>query len=264
MEWRLRSAIDNHELELYLQPQHRKDSSVCGAEMLLRWRHDGKLIPPDEFIPVAEDCGLIYSLGDWVVEEACRIAGTLAPLVASRDFSLALNVSPRQFQHKDFIATVIDSLTRHEIPRGLVELEITEGLLIDDSDSIPEKMQILRGHGLRFSIDDFGTGYSSLRYLKKLPLDALKIDSSFVRDVLDDDAHASIVRTIISIARAFELDVIAEGVESAAVHEFLADAGCPRFQGYHYSRPMPLAEFCRLLTVAPTEEDDAGVIAHIG
>lgn len=264
MERRLRSAIDNDELELYLQPQHRKDSSVCGAEMLLRWRHEGQAIPPDEFIPVAEDCGLIYSLGGWVVEEACRIAAELAPLIAGRDFSLALNVSPRQFQHKDFIETVTNSLTRHEIPRGLLELEITEGLLIDDSDSVPEKMQVLRGHGLRFSIDDFGTGYSSLRYLKKLPLDALKIDSSFVCDVLDDEAHASIVRTIISIARTFELDVIAEGVESVAVQDFLTDAGCPRFQGYHYSRPMPLTEFRRLLTAVPAIEDDADVIAHIG
>lgn len=247
LERRLRGAIDNDEFELFLQPQYRQDHSVCGAELLLRWRHEGKLIAPDEFIPVAEDCGLIYRIGDWVVEEACRIGRELLDDVGDRDFSLALNVSPRQFQHKNFTDTVYASLVRHQLPPGLIELEITEGLLIEDSESAAEKMHFLRDKGLRFSIDDFGTGYSSLSYLKALPLDALKIDGSFICDVLEDEAHASIVLAILSMARSLELEVIAEGVENADVHRFLTEAGCPRFQGYHYSLPVCFDDFRALL-----------------
>ncbi|GAB5415544.1 MAG: hypothetical protein Cons2KO_31470 [Congregibacter sp.] len=244
LERKLRAALDKRdEFSLYMQPQFDEDLKVCGAEFLLRWQRDGEFIPPSVFIPIAEDSGLIYRLGDWVTEEACRIAAALEDDIADRDFSLALNVSPRQFRQKDFTSKILHWINHYNLPPGLIELELTEGLLIDDVDDTAEKMRRLRANGLRFSIDDFGTGYSSLQYLKSLPLDTLKIDQSFVRDVLSDPGDASIVRAVISMSKALDLQVIAEGVETAAIHDFLIDAGCTRFQGYLYSRPRPFEEF---------------------
>lgn len=248
IESRLRAALDANEgLALYLQPQYDREQRICGAELLLRWRHEGEFIGPDVFIPVAEDSGLIYRLGDWVVEEACRIGAALLPLLDDRPFSLAFNVSPRQFRQAGFANKVLQVVAQRALPNGLMELELTEGLLVEDVENTAETMQALRESGLRFSIDDFGTGYSSLRYLKSLPLDSLKIDQSFVRDVLTDPSDASIVRAIVSVAESLELDVIAEGVETQAIHDFLSSAGCPKFQGYLYARPMPLEDFEKLL-----------------
>jgi EAL domain-containing protein (putative c-di-GMP-specific phosphodiesterase class I) len=244
MERRLRTALDTGEgLSLFLQPQYTHDGSLCGAELLLRWRLDGDFVSPSSFIPVAEDSGLIYRLGDWVVDEACRIGEQVCASLSHEDFSLALNVSPRQFRQKDFPDKVLAAIERHALPRGFIELELTESLLIDDIDDTVAKMQALRERGIRFSIDDFGTGYSSLSYLKSLPLDTLKIDQSFVRDVLTDPGDASIVRAIVSVAHTLQLDVIAEGVETGAIHDFLVGAGCRRFQGFLYSPPLPLEEF---------------------
>lgn len=252
IESQLRAALDrDDELELYLQPQFTEALSICGAELLLRWRRDGEFIGPDLFIPIAEDSGLIYRLGDWVVEEACRIGSMLLPLLDGREFSLAFNVSPRQFRQSSFSEKVMQVVRQHALPPGLMEMELTEGLLIEDVENTAAKMQALRESGLRFSIDDFGTGYSSLRYLKSLPLDTLKIDQSFVRDVLTDAGDASIVRAIVSVASSLELDVIAEGVETEAIHEFLVAQGCRKFQGYYYARPMPVDEFRQLLAQPP-------------
>lgn len=240
----LRSALDTGEgLQLYLQPQYDQSMGVVGAEMLLRWRHQGRFVPPDQFIAVAEDCGLIYRLGDWVVDEACAIGARISSLTNERAFSLALNVSPQQFRDKAFTGKVLSGIEKWRLPAGLIELELTEGLLIEDVEDTVRKMQELRAHGVRFSIDDFGTGYSSLSYLKSLPLDTLKIDQSFVRDVLSDPGDASIVNAIIYMAKTLDLEVIAEGVEAQAIHEFLTAAGCRKFQGFLYARPMPLEEF---------------------
>ncbi|MDP5071976.1 MAG: EAL domain-containing protein [Congregibacter sp.] len=248
MEQRLRGALDANEgLELYLQPQYTDQQTICGAELLLRWEHKGEFIPPDVFIPIAEDSGLIYRLGDWVIESACEIGARLETALGDEPFSLALNVSPRQFRQKNFPDKVINAIEKHSLPRGLIELELTEGLLIEDIDDTIAKMLRLRERGVRFSIDDFGTGYSSLRYLKSLPVDTLKVDQSFVRDVLTDPGDASIVRAIISMARALELEVIAEGVETVEVRDFLVGAKCMRFQGYLYSRPVPFKDFLALL-----------------
>jgi diguanylate cyclase (GGDEF)-like protein len=248
MERELRGALEAGEgLELYLQPQYTEESVICGAELLLRWQHNGKFIPPDVFIPVAEDSGLIYRLGDWVLANACKIGAQLEDELRGREFSLALNVSPRQFRQKGFSEKVLAAIESHHLPRGLIELELTEGLLIEDVDDTVAKMLSLRESGVRFSIDDFGTGYSSLRYLKSLPLDTLKVDQSFVRDVLTDPGDASIVRAIISMAQTLELEVIAEGVETEAVRDFLISANCVRFQGYLYSRPIPFDDFLKLL-----------------
>jgi diguanylate cyclase (GGDEF)-like protein len=257
MEQQLRSAMDTGgELTLYLQPQYDRDIRMCGAELLLRWKRDGVFIPPDAFIPVAEDCGLIYRLGDWVMEEACRMGALLLEDIGDRDFSLAFNVSPRQFRKKGFAEKLLATIAAHELPAGLMELELTESLLIDDVEDAAARMHLLRASGLRFSIDDFGTGYSSLRYLKSLPLDTLKVDQSFVRDVLEDAGDASIVRAIVSMAKTLDLEVIAEGVETQQIHDFLVDAGCPRFQGYLYSKPVQLDELRRLLSEpVPTRGD---------
>ncbi|WOJ92086.1 EAL domain-containing protein [Congregibacter variabilis] len=248
MERQLRAALEADEgLELYLQPQYTEESIICGAELLLRWQHNGAFVPPDVFIPVAEDSGLIYRLGDWVIKNACEIGEGLKDELSDREFSLALNVSPRQFRQKGFSEKVLEAIESHQLPRGLIELELTEGLLIEDVDDTVAKMLLLREQGVRFSIDDFGTGYSSLRYLKSLPLDTLKVDQSFVQDVLTDPGDASIVRAIISMAQTLELEVIAEGVETEAVRDFLISANCVRFQGYLYSRPVPLNDFRALL-----------------
>ncbi|MFK8043290.1 putative bifunctional diguanylate cyclase/phosphodiesterase [Congregibacter sp.] len=250
MERQLRGALDANEgLELYLQPQYTEQNVICGAELLLRWENNGQFVPPDVFIPVAEDSGLIYRLGDWVIESACHIGARLQDDLIDREFSLAINVSPRQFRQKNFSEKVLEAIQNHHLPRGLIELELTEGLLIEDVDDTVSKMLALRQSGVRFSIDDFGTGYSSLRYLKSLPLDKLKVDQSFVRDVLTDAGDASIVRAIVSMARTLELEVIAEGVETEEVRDFLISANCMRFQGYLYSRPLPLNDFRKLLAM---------------
>jgi diguanylate cyclase (GGDEF)-like protein len=248
LERKLRLALDkNEDLKLFLQPQYDRSLKICGAELLLRWESEGEFVPPDVFISVAEESGLIYRLGDWVIDEACRIGADLVPKVDAKNFSLAVNVSPRQFRQKDFSCKLLLAMQNAKLPAGLIELELTERLLIDDVDEAAAKMQQLRDHGVRFSIDDFGTGYSSLRYLKSLPLDVLKIDQSFTGDLLNDLSDASIVRAIISMAQSLEIEVIAEGVETQATHDFLVAAGCPRFQGFLYSRPVPLAEFRKLL-----------------
>jgi diguanylate cyclase (GGDEF)-like protein len=247
VERRLRAAIQSGEgLSLHLQPQYTERGDICGAEALLRWKCDGQFISPATFIPVAEDSGLIYSLGDWVVNEACRIGERIGSDFATPGFSLAINVSPRQFREKDFVTKLVTAMERHGLPRGLIELELTERLLIDNMEDTVDKIRRLRERGLRFSIDDFGTGYSSLSYLKALPLDALKIDQSFVRDLLTDPGDASIVQAIISVARTLQLEVIAEGVESRAIHEFLVNRGCRRFQGFLYSPAVPLDAFLAL------------------
>ncbi|MFK7831249.1 MAG: putative bifunctional diguanylate cyclase/phosphodiesterase [Congregibacter sp.] len=252
LENALRSALDEGtELSLFLQPQYDEQLEIRGAELLLRWYHDGSYIAPDQFIPVAEDCGLIYRLGDWVIEEACAIGAELVEYFSEHELFLAINVSPRQFRSKVFTQKVLGAIDAYGLPAGLIELEVTEGLLIEDIDDTIAKMDVLKSKGVRFSIDDFGTGYSSLRYLKSLPLDTLKIDQSFIRDVLTDPSDASIVRAMISMAETLELDVIAEGVETQDVHQFLVDAGCRRFQGFLYSRPIPLPDFKQLLASEP-------------
>ena len=265
IERQLRTALDNRrELKLFLQPQFNDEMRIIGAECLLRWQRHGNFIPPATFIPVAEDCGLIYRLGDWVIDEACAVGAKIAPFVDNDDFSLAFNVSPRQFRQKGFSEKVLEAIEREQLPKNLIELELTEGLLIDDVDDTVAKMQVLREAGCRFSIDDFGTGYSSLRYLKSLPLDTLKIDQSFVRDVLSDPGDASIVRAIVSMAQTLDLEVVAEGVETQAVHEFLVGAACDKFQGFHYAKPMPVSVFLALLDREKNQLDSGQLLQQKG
>ena len=198
---------------------------------------------PAEFIPLAEETGLILPLGQWVLETACAqlAAWSLRPDMAH--LTVAVNVSAHQFRQPDFVDQVLEILKKSGANPQRLKLELTESLFVSSVEEIIEKMFTLKGKGVTFSLDDFGTGYSSLSYLKRMPLDQLKIDQSFVRDILIDPNDASIAKTIIALAQSLGLGVIAEGVESAAQRDFLANAGCHVYQGYFFSRPLPIDAF---------------------
>jgi EAL domain-containing protein (putative c-di-GMP-specific phosphodiesterase class I) len=244
METDLRAAIDEQQFLLYYQPQMVNPSRITGAEALIRWRHPQRgIISPAEFIPLAEETGLILPIGMWVLQSACRQLVMWAGQPGVAHLSLAVNVSASQFYQADFVNTVLQVLEDTGANPNLLKLEVTESILIENMQDIIEKMFALKAKGVRFSLDDFGTGYSSLSYLKRMPLDQLKIDQSFVRDVLSDPNDASIVRTIVALAQNLNLGVIAEGVETEVQREFLANAGCHAYQGYHFSKPVAIDEF---------------------
>ncbi len=251
LEADLRQGLQEGHFLLHYQPQVDLDGRLTGAEALLRWQHPERgLLAPAEFIPLAEDTGLILPLGLWVLESACRQLAAWSVGPESHRLSLAVNVSARQFRHKDFVDQVLSVLDRTGADPRKLKLELTESLLLDDFDAIIAKMNLLKARGVSFSLDDFGTGYSSLSYLKRLPLYQLKIDQSFVRDVLTDPNDAAIAHTIVALAQILGLAVIAEGVETEAQRDFLAGHGCHSYQGFYYSRPLPLAEFERFMTAS--------------
>ncbi len=237
-------AVDHDELRLHLQRQVDGQGRVVGAEALLRWQHPEQgLVPPNRFIPLAEESGLIIPIGNWVLERACALLKTWQHHPATRELVLSINVSARQFRQADFVATVQQAIMRHGIKAFRLKLELTESIVLENVEDTIAKMRELKLLGVTFSMDDFGTGYSSLQYLKRLPLDQIKIDQSFVRDIASDPNDAAIVQTIIVMAEVLGLDVIAEGVETEAQREFLDLRGCHHFQGYLFGRPVPLAEF---------------------
>ncbi|WP_237332756.1 EAL domain-containing protein [Zobellella iuensis] len=238
LEHDLRLALERDELELHLQPQVDAGERITGMEALLRWQHPelGRVSPAD-FIPLAESSGLIVPLGDWVLAQACRLLAEWRREPALARLGLAVNISPRQFRHPDFVAGLQRLLQDSGAEPARLELEITESLLIDDIEQTIDRMEQLRRLGLRFSLDDFGTGYASLGYLKRLPLSQLKIDQSFVRDLLRDPNDEAIVRTIIALGRSLDLQVIAEGVETAEQASRLQELGCTAFQGYWFGQP---------------------------
>ena len=201
------------------------------------------MISPVEFIPLAEESGLILPLGQWVLEIACRQLATRSTQPRMRHLTLAVNVSARQFHRSDYVTEVLATLKSTGANPYRLKLELTESLLIKDMDDVIEKMTALKLLGISFSLDDFGTGYSSLAYLKKLPIDQLKIDQSFVRDVLTDANDAAISRTIVAFGMSLGMNVIAEGVETEAQRDFLAQQGCHAYQGYYFSRPIPVDQF---------------------
>ncbi|OIQ88052.1 phytochrome-like protein cph2 [mine drainage metagenome] len=244
MELDLRHAMSEQQFRLYFQIQVDHARHIVGAEALLRWEHSERgLISPAQFIPLAEETGLILPIGNWVLETACTLLKTWETNPLTRDLQLAVNVSARQFKQPDFVERVSTLLTQTGANPERLKLELTESLMLDDVTHTIEKMQVLKSLGVHFSMDDFGTGYSSLSYLKRLPLNQLKIDQSFVRDLATDPSDAVIVQTIIGMANSLGLNVIAEGVETESQFEFLKQHGCPSFQGYLFSRPMPLMEF---------------------
>ncbi|WP_296231361.1 PAS domain S-box protein [uncultured Pseudomonas sp.] len=247
----LRLALARGEFELHFQPQvDARDGKVVGAEALLRWQHP-QLGPqsPAHFIQVLEESGLIVEVGGWVLAEACHFCSQLLAggLVDGERFSLCVNISPRQFRQHDFVERVANCLRDSQLPNAMLKLEITEGIVIQNIDDTVGKMLRLKKHGVSFAMDDFGTGYSSLTYLKRLPVDMLKIDQSFVRDATNDPNDAEIIRAIVAMARSLGLALIAEGVEQQDQLDFLQAQGCHLYQGYLFSKPLPQEVFCELL-----------------
>jgi diguanylate cyclase (GGDEF)-like protein/PAS domain S-box-containing protein len=248
LEADLRRAVTEKQFVLYYQSQVHRNRQIVGAEVLIRWQHPLRgFVSPADFIPLAEETGLILPIGKWVLETACTQLKRWEKTTLPPNFQLSINVSAHQFHQTDFVAEVCQILHRSAINPNQLKLELTESIVISNIDDTILKMKALREMGVRFSMDDFGTGYSSLSSLKKLPLDQLKIDQSFVRDLSIDQDDAVIVKTIITMAKNLGIDVIAEGVETEAQRAFLDRHGCPVCQGYLFSKPVPLAEFEQLL-----------------
>lgn len=252
LETSLHLALDRGEFLLYYQPQFSLASGlIVGAEALLRWQHpEWGLVAPGRFIPVAEDSGLIVPIGEWVLREACRQARVWQE-AGLMPITVAVNLSALQFKRSDLLATVTGTLAENGLTPDCLELELTESILIQDVDSALKVVREMREMGLKLSIDDFGTGYSSLSYLQKLAVHKLKIDQSFVRDLVSNDTDsAAIVRAIIQLAHNLKLLTVAEGVETELQLNFLRDHGCDEIQGYYLGRPSPAVEFARLLAQA--------------
>ena len=247
MESLLRHAVERNELELHYQPQQALgDGGLIGFEALVRWRRNGQLISPAEFIPLAEESGLIVSIGNWVLEEACRQISVWQAETGQR-VMVAVNISPRQFAAPGFLAHLEDLLATTHIDPSCLELEITESVMVDDAESAIALLHRLRALGLKLAIDDFGTGYSSLAYLSRFPIHKLKIDQSFVRNMHAASQQAAIVQATISLGHSLGLTVIAEGVESETQRAMLSNWRCDEIQGYYYSRPLPAASALNFL-----------------
>ncbi|MBI3481205.1 MAG: EAL domain-containing protein [Nitrosomonadales bacterium] len=249
LENELRKALERQQFHLYYQIQVDSAYRPMGAEALIRWIHPERgFVPPAKFVPLAEETGLILSIGQWVLETACAQIKSWQRDAHTRDLVLAVNVSAKQFRQPDFVAQVQAAVQHHEIAPRLLKLELTEGMLLDNIENVIATMTALKAIGVRISLDDFGTGYSSLQYLKRLPLDQLKVDQSFVRDLATDSSDKAIVRTIIAIAHSLDLDVIAEGVETEEQRHILLAASCTNFQGYLFGKPMPIEQFEAMLS----------------
>jgi diguanylate cyclase (GGDEF)-like protein len=248
LERDLPDAIAKDQLVLHYQPQVDRHGVVIGCEALVRWNHPtfGVLLP-DNFIPLAEQSGLIFALGRWVINHACQQIKSWSNMPQSARLTIAVNVSAREFRHPQFIKQVLEAIAQADIEPQRLELELTESMLIEDLEDTINKMALLRSHGIRFSLDDFGTGYSSLSYLRRLPLSQLKIDKSFVCDISTDGNGAAIAATIVALARSLGLTSVAEGVETSMQRNFLTQQGCDYCQGYLFSAPLDLAAFEKLL-----------------
>lgn len=244
LEADLRRAVNEKQFLIHYQAQVVGDGRVIGAEALVRWQHPERgIVSPAEFIPMAEETGLILSLGHWVLETACCQLAQWAKQSSMAHLTLAVNVSAHQFNAPGFVQDVLQVLRRTGANPALLKLELTESLLVHNVQEVAQKMVALKKQGVGFALDDFGVGFSSLSYLKLLPLDHLKIDQSFVRDVLNDPNDAAIAQTIVALASSLGLGVIAEGVETDAQRRFLAESGCHAYQGYFFNRPLPLLGF---------------------
>lgn len=245
MEKSLYRAVKNEEFEVYYQPQNNEKGEIIGAEALLRWDDkDMGRVSPMDFIGIAEDIGLIHDIGRIVLKQATsQVATWLQQGVWQEDWRISINVSPLQFAHESLIDDIMFALTKSGLPAKLMDIEITENTLMTDLDSALSKMEKIRSLGISLSIDDFGTGYSSLKYLKDLPIDRLKIDQSFVRDLIADKDDYAIVLAVIAMANALSLKVLAEGVETNEHFKQLKLMGCYTYQGYYFGRPMCAVDF---------------------
>ena len=248
MEVALRNALQQGEFQIYYQPQIDQYGKLTGAEALLRWRHvEYGLVSPAMFIPLAEETGLISPIGDWVLRMACTQLKIWSENPRTRDLQIAVNVSASQFRQPEFLNCVQEALRDAGANPTLLKLELTESVVLDQVDAVIGRMYQIKDLGVTFSLDDFGTGFSSLSYLKRLPLDQVKIDQSFVRDIDTDPSDAAIVRAIIAMTRSLGMQVIAEGVETEAQLHFLRDSGCMNYQGYLFGKPMPIHEWDQFL-----------------
>jgi diguanylate cyclase (GGDEF)-like protein/PAS domain S-box-containing protein len=248
LEADLRHAIADQQLQLYYQIQMDSDHHPQGAEALIRWMHPVRgMVPPAQFIPLAEESALIQDIGRWVINSACRQLAVWSRSDVTRPLRLAINVSAYQFRMPEFVASIETAVQEHGIDPSRLKLELTESVIVSDIADVVSKMHALKALGIRLSLDDFGTGYSSLSYLKRLPIDQIKIDQSFVRDIASHSNDAVMVKTIIDMAKNFNLNVIAEGVETEAQLAFLKENGCLAFQGYLFGKPMPIEQFEALL-----------------
>jgi len=238
IEDKLHKALENKEFTLYFQPQFSGAGDVVGVEALIRWFDDGVMVSPGDFIPIAEDCGLIVEIGDYVLEETCRVAA----LLRDRGYAapVAVNVSPMQLQSPDFVKRVQSLIADYSLPPSALEMEITEYALAQEGDAITDRVRELRSFGVRIAIDDFGTGYSSLSYLRRFPVDVLKIDRSFICDVPDD---VSVPLTILTLAHRMGMTCVAEGIETEEQRSWLVENDCGVMQGFLLARPMPLEQF---------------------
>jgi diguanylate cyclase (GGDEF)-like protein/PAS domain S-box-containing protein len=244
LEVDMRAAIQTGQFTACYQPKVIEQNRLTGAELLLRWQHPQRgWIAPIEFIHLAEETNLIFPLGQSVIDTACRQLAAWAVRADMRHLTIAVNVSAKQFRQPNFVDDVRAALASSGANPHRLELELTESLLVEDVESVIAKMTALKNLGVGFSLDDFGTGYSSLSYLKRLPLDQLKIDQSFVRNILTDPNDAAIARMVVALAGSLGLAVIAEGVETTAQRDFLAQLGCHAFQGYLISKPLPVDQF---------------------
>lgn len=250
LESRLRTVLENDELYLHFQPQYKGPHQLIGAEVLMRWNAPTfGIIPPSEFIPIMESSGLILEVGEWLMRQAClQLKHWLDHGLWDTNLTLGINISPVEFEQPHFVGQVAVILKETGVPAQCIDIEITEGTVINNIEQIIETLEALRALGVKISIDDFGTGYSSLTYLKRLPIDMVKINQSFVRDIPGDDSAGAIINTIISMAEHLNLDIIAEGIESIEQIHYLEANNCKKFQGFYFHRPMPEADFTLLLT----------------
>jgi diguanylate cyclase (GGDEF)-like protein len=254
LEHDLRLAIEENQFKLYYQMQVDDAGKIHGAEVLIRWLHPKKgLIPPLQFIPLAEETGLILQIGEWVLKTACAQIKAWENNPITAHLQIAVNVSASQFHDPDFVKRVMEMIQSYAIQSDRLKLELTESLVLDNVEEAIIKMQMLKEIGVRFSMDDFGTGFSSLYYLTKLPLDQLKIDQTFVRNVCVNNRDAVVVQTIIGMAHNLGMEVIAEGVELEEQRKFLEQHQCHLYQGYLFSKPLPLEEFeSKLSSTSPS------------
>jgi EAL domain-containing protein (putative c-di-GMP-specific phosphodiesterase class I) len=244
LEADLHRALDNKQFSLYYQIQVDRLGHAIGAEALIRWIHpDRGMISPLEFIPLAEETGMILPIGHWVLETACAQLNAWQAKPSTQSLTLSINVSAKQFYQANFAAQVKTAVKRYGVNAMQLKLELTESILLEHIDDTIIKMKELQKIGVQFSLDDFGTGYSSLQYLKLLPLYQLKIDRSFVRDIVTDSSDQAIVRTVIAMAQTLNLDVIAEGVETEVQREILANCDCNSYQGFLFGKAMPIEQF---------------------
>ncbi|WP_104204965.1 EAL domain-containing protein [Billgrantia saliphila] len=244
----LQRAIEEQQFELHYQPQiHGPSGRILGFEALLRWNHPQRgQVSPADFIEVAENTGQIVPISDWVLATACRDNRRLNDLGLGH-YVMSVNVSPLQFQRSGFMTDVLEVLERIGLAPSLLELELTENILLGHAESAIEALREIRSHGIGIAIDDFGTGFSSLSYLKHLPLDKIKIDRSFIKEIISDHRDAAIAQGIVAIATQLQLQVVAEGVETQAQYAYLSKHLCENFQGFYFARPMPLDELLRFL-----------------